>query len=73
MSGICERKTSGVSLRPALYCGSIASRNVGAGVSNAIATNSGISSVSTLASIDVNPNTALVIVPSRVDRSVGSA
>ena len=45
----------------------------GPGASNTTAMPSGCSSPSTFTSIDVNPNTAFVIVPSGVARSVGSA
>ena len=73
MSGNCPRRVWGVSSRPALYAGYWSSRNCGSPLSMHAITASGRSSLSSLKSIEVNPNTALVTCPELVTRVSGRA
>ena len=74
ISGIWPLNSGGDLARLPLYSGYCSSRNVWRETSNATATWVGFSSRSTLISIDVKPNTALVLWPVVVEKfSTGRA
>ena len=68
----CERRSSGIGVRVALYCSNRSSRNVRPGASNTTAISSGDSSLHSLLSMLTTPSTAPVGSP-REFASGGSA